>query len=174
MFLGLTGCAAPARSTRLETLDFESIVVEIAASLRASDFLSDRTPSSPEVLLTVQKPTNLTSDLLTEGEKWYLIDRVTHSFHIRDLARERRIRFIIPAERLENLKELIPDDREIGSERAPTHVMTAVLRNVTRAAGADRTDLYAAHYTITSIKTGETEWTGEYLLKRAAQGRSYN
>ncbi len=170
----LTGCNHPSRSTQLQTLDFESIVVEIAASLRESDFLSGRTPESPEILLTSREPTNLTSDLMTKGERWYLIDRITHSFHLRDLAGERRIRFIVPAERLENLKEAIGFERTIGEERKPTHVLAAVFRNITRSFALDRTDLYAAHYSITALESGETVWTGEYLLKRTAAGRSYN
>lgn len=169
----VAACSTPPRSTQLQTLDFESIVVEVTQSLQSSDFLKERTPESPEILLTFQKPTNLTSDLLHEGEKWYLVDRVTHSLMFRDLSKAKRIRTIIPAERLEGIEER-DAGMPIGSERAPTHVMTAVLRNVTRTAGRDRTDLYAAGYQITQIQSGETVWTGEYLLKRSAIGRAYN
>jgi hypothetical protein len=168
------GCAAPARTTRLQTRDFQDISTEVAASLQSSDFLRDRTPQSPLMLIAIHKVDNLTTDLLSEGEKWFLMDRVMNSDVMAALRRGRNIRFVIPAERLEAIAERNLWAAPIAPERRPTHTMTAALRNVVRAAGINRTDLYAAHYAITAIDTGETEWTGEYLLKRTATGRAYN
>lgn len=168
------GCVAPAKSTRLQTRDFQDISTEVGASLQSSEFLRERTPESPLMLIAIHKIDNLTTDLVSEGEKWFLMDRVMNSGVMDALRRERNIRFVIPAEKLEALAERNLWAAPIAPERRPTHTMTASLRNVVRAAGLDRTDLYAAHYTITALDSGENVWTGEYLLKRTAEGRSYN
>lgn len=167
-------CAAPARTTRLQTRDFQEAATEIATSLRRSDFLRERTQASEPIVIAITKVENLSSDLLSEGEKWFLVDRVMNSDMMAALRQERNIRFVIPAERLEDLAAAASWAGPIGQDRAPTHSMTAALRNVTRSAGVDRTDLYAAEYTITRIESGETAWTGEYLVKRTAVGRAYN
>lgn len=166
------GCAAPSRTTRLETRDFEDIAFEVAQSLRASDFLRERSPDSAPMTVAIQKAENLSSDILSEGERWFLMNRVVQASSMRALADERAIRFVIPAENLRELRELTGDD-QLAAGRAPTHTMTARLRSITRAAGLDRTDLYRAEYRITDLSTGETMWTGEFELKRAAVGRSY-
>lgn len=170
----LSGCQSPARTTRLQTRDFEDIAAEVASSLRGSEFILERGPHSPQMTIAVTKVENLTTDILSEGEKWYLIDRVMDSDAMATLQRERNIRFVIPAERLSEMRERDQWAGPIAPDRAPTHSMTAALRSVTRSAGTDRTDLYAAFYRITSIDSGETLWTGEFLLKRAAAGRAYN
>ncbi|MBL8747044.1 MAG: hypothetical protein JNK58_11905, partial [Phycisphaerae bacterium] len=164
----LSACGKPIQSTRLQTRDFQDISSEIAGSLRSSAFLRDRTPGSPPIFIAIQKIDNLTTDLLSEGEKWFLMDRVMNSETMAALRKERNIRFLIPMDALDNLNTWAGP---IASDRAPTHTMTAVLRSVTRSAGQDRTDLYSAHYAITALDTGESVWTGEYLLKRTAAGR---
>lgn len=168
------GCTQPAQSTRLQTRDFQDISTEVAASLQSSDFLRDRTSDSALILIAIRKIENLTTDILAEGEKWFLMDRVMNSGVMTELRHERNIRFVIPKDRLDALAEANQWAGPIAADRHPTHTMTAVLRNVTRAAGIDRTDLYSAHYAITSLGTGETVWSGEYLLKRVAAGRAYN
>lgn len=172
--LALGGCQAPPRTTRLHTRDFQDISTEIAFSLQSSSFIQDRTPDSPSMTIAIEKIDNLTTDILSEGEKWFLMDRVMNSDAMTALRRERNIRFVIPAERLDALIDSRVWAGPIAQGRAPTHVMHAVLRSVTRAAGPDRTDLYSARYSITALNSGETVWTGDYLLKRAASGRAYN
>lgn len=168
------GCTIPTRTTRLHAADLQDIAHEVAASLGSSDFLQERGPESEPIVIALHKVENLTSDLLNEGEKWYLMDRVLNSETMGALRRERNIRFVIPRERLDELTARTEWAGAIGEGRRPTHTMTAVLRSVTRSASADRTELYAAQYRLTALQTGETVWAGEYLLKRAASGRSYN
>lgn len=157
----------------MQTRDFEDIASEMSAGLRASEFLRDRSPASPLIVVAVSKVDNLSSDIIAEGEKWRLMDSVIDSEAMRALRAERNIRFVIPAEKLRLLRGS-EGDGSIGVDRRPTHAMSAVIRSVTRTAGRDRTDLYIARYTITDINSGETAWEGEFLLKRAAVGKSYN
>lgn len=168
------GCQTATKTTQLQTRDFQDISTEIAASLQSSEFIRERTPESPPMTIAIQKIDNLTTDILSEGEKWFLMDRVMNSDVMSTLRRQRNIRFVVPAERLDGFAERQQWAGPIAPDRRPTHVMTATMRSVTRAQGFDRTDLYSAQYSITRVETGETAWRGEYLLKRAATGRSYN
>jgi hypothetical protein len=166
-------CTAPARSTRLQARDFEDIAAEVAAALDASDFLRERAPDSEPIVVAVRPAVNLSADLVSEGERWYLVDRVLDGDRMDALRRARNIRFVVPEARLASLARESGWGEALAPERRPTHAFEATLRSVTRAAGADRTDLYAAHYRVTRLDSGQTEWAGEFILKRAAVGRSY-
>lgn len=173
----LIACAATPRSSRLTTEDFTDFAVELSARLGQSDFLRSRGPDSPPMIVSVSRVENLSTDLLSEGERWYLMDRVIDSRTMDALARQKNIRFVIPAEKLELLRarlEAEGRDVPIASGRAPTHAMTARLRSITRTAGRDRTDLYDFQAAITTLADGATVWTDTFAIKRIAAGRSYN
>lgn len=173
---GAAGCAsAPGRasSTRLTADDLQQITAEMAARLRTSEFLAGRTPESPPIAVAIQRVTNLSSDLIPVSEQWWLMERVRSSLPIVELGRARSFVFLIPAERLEELRAL-GFEAGVGSERAPTHVMDAVFRSVTRSAAAHRTDLYVCEYRITDLASGELAWADSFEFKRAAFGRSWD
>lgn len=171
--LALCACAAPPRSTRLQVEDFEDIAIEMAAKLRDSRFLAGRGPDSPRLTIAISKVENLSSDILSEGEKWYLVDRVFHSDAIDDLRETENIRFVIPAEKLRLLNRERSPDEQVAAERAPTHALTARLRSLARTAARDRTDFYDAEFTIVDLETGENVWMEAVAIKRIARGRSY-
>jgi len=176
--LALPSCATPTRtsgqSTSITSADLREITTEIAERLKASDFLKDRTPDSPPDIITLRKVINYTSDVLREGDRWYLMYRVLDSFEIRTLSQEKNIRIVIPAERLAELKANVPEAERAAALRNPTHVMEAIFRSVTAAAGKDRTDAYYCQYIITALDTGEVVWSARFEFKRAAVGRAYN
>lgn len=170
----LPGCAStPAQSTRLTTDDLQTVTIEMAERLRGSDFLRDRTTDSPRIIVAIQKVENLSMDIITEGERWYLLERVVGSNPIMSLRQSRNIGFVIPAERVQKTRE-VTGDSEFAKGRAPTHEMTATFRSVTRAAGLDRTDLYACEYRVTELSTGKISWTDVFEFKRAAAGKAYD
>lgn len=173
---GLRGCASTAapQSSRLAADDFDMVSAELAAKLASSDFLDDRAPDSPPITIAVSKVENLTTDLLSEGEKWYMVDRALDSLAMNDLRKGKAIRFVIPAEKLAMLRKSLGPDRPVAEQRAPTHTLTARLRSVTRAAGADRTDLYDCEFRIVEIQSGEIVWSDSAALKRIARGKAYN
>lgn len=169
-----TGCASPSRTTRLQVEDFEIVAIEMADKLRASDFLRDRGPHSPQVVVAVSKVENLSSDILSEGEKWYLMDRVIDSRAIDALRTDEGIRFVIPAEKLRLLNRSLPPEEQAAALRSPTHAMTARLLSLARTAGPDRTDLYDCQFTLTDLSDGQIVWTDNIAIKRVARGRAYN
>ncbi len=172
----VTGCAsAPggASSTRLTVDDLREITAQMAAKLRDSDFLVSRTPESEPITVAIQRVTNMSSDLIPQSEQWWLMERVRNSLPIIELGKQRNLAFLIPAERVEELRQL-GFEPGLMSERRPTHVMDAVFRSVTRSGGAARTDLYMCEYRITGIDTGELVWADSFEFKRAAFGRSWD
>lgn len=172
--LALSACAAPSRTTRLRVEDFEDVAIEMAAKLRASSFLAGRSPESPPLVVTLTKVENLSSDILSEGEKWYLVERVIDADAIADLRRSDNVRFVIPAEKLRLLRDAADADIPIAPERDPTHVMTARLTSLVRTASLDRTDLYDAEFRIVELATGEVVWSDHVALKRVARGKAYD
>ena len=97
--LALPGCAAPQHSTRMTVDDIARMSEQMAESLANSKALRDRTPQSPRWIITLQKVENLSSDLLTEGERWAVMAKLQSSLPIRALWDQRNIRLVIPAEK---------------------------------------------------------------------------
>ena len=172
----LAGCATT-RSTRLTVDDFEQMTQAMAQSLKQSPALRDRTPQSPPWWISVQEVTNLTSDVLSESEKWFLIQRVRSSLPFQQVRERRNIRFLIPYQQIRRMRN-DPDigsrvgdiDERFGEQRSPTHVMTVVLRSATRAQAKQRTELYYAEFEIMDLATGEPVWADRFEFKRAASG----
>ena len=167
------GCAGGWRAptTRLQTDDFRVMTAELAAGLSASEVLRGRTAESPVMMIAMDRVENLTSDIITEGEAWMLMDRVRNAQDLVSLSAERNVRFVIPALRAAHAREGEPD---AYAGRAPTHAMRATIRSLTRQAMAARTEVYDIEYRVMDLATGDTVWTGTYALKRAAVGREWD
>ena len=177
MCLGLAavgGCAAPARTTTMTAQDLEETTAEMAARLRASDLLVNRTPDSPRMVIAINKVQNLSSDLIPEGEQWWLMERVRTSLPVVELGKQRNVAFVIPAEHLRGGQSRGTLDAEFASGRRPTHEMSATFRSGTRSAGKHRTDAYLVEYRITDLETGELAWVDTFEFKRAAVGLAYD
>lgn len=173
--MALAGCAsAQAKTTTLSASDLEATSTEIAAKLRASDFLKDRGPGSPRMVIAINKVENLTSDLIPSSEQWWLMQRVRDSIGIQTLSKELNVKFVIPAKFLREArrKGTLPEDAAL--ERNPTHEMSATFRTATRTAKLDRTDAYLCEYRITDLRDGTLDWSDSFEFKRTAFGRSYD
>lgn len=171
--LGACAAAGP-QSTRATADDLDQLTIEIAASLLASDFLANRSPTSPPIRIAIERVTNLSSDLIPESEQWWLMQRIRSSVSLQSLSGDKAIRFVIPAEHLAELRNRGGELVEAAHERDPTHTMSATIRSITRMANGHRTDLYATEYQITDLTTGEPVWTDSFIFKRAAFGRAWD
>lgn len=170
----LAACSTPPKSSTLTVEDLQETTAQMASQLGSSDFLRDRAPDSPPIVVAIDKVQNLTSDLIPEGQQWYLVSRVRDQLDVGTLRKTKNIRFVIPKEFLDKAKVAGTIEGDAGLQRAPTHQMSATFRSVTRAAGKDRTDAYLCEYRITEIGSGALAWTGEYEFKRTAFGRAYD
>lgn len=147
---------------------------EMAGKLRTSRFLAGRGPDSPPLIIAVHKVENLSSDIISQAEQWYMVQKVKNSLPLAALSREKNIVFTMPAEHVRGARERGTVAQDFAKQRKPTHVMSATILSATRAAGRDRTDLYYCEYAITDLSTGEIVWADKFEFKRLAHGKSYN
>ncbi len=180
---GLLGCAVPARSTQVRGIDLQDMSAAMAQSLAASPVIAARDAQSTPWVVSMQRVTNLTQDVLTPSEMWYAVQRVRSGQSMVALAQQRNIRFVIPAERVREMR----NDRDIGGDigdfdetfgesRNVTHVLTATFRSVTRvnSLGTDRSDLYYTEFEILELASGVPVWTDRFEFKRRAKGKVWD
>jgi hypothetical protein len=122
-FLGsplLISCASP-QSTRLRNQDISYTASEMAQKLTAAQFMQDRGPDSPPMIVAITKVENLTTDIIPVSEQWYLMAKVRDSLPIVNLRQQRRLYFVIPAEHLREGQDRGNLPPDFGLNRAPTH-----------------------------------------------------
>lgn len=176
------GCAASApgpRTTRLSGADLSETAAAMAQSLAESGVITGRSPQSPRWVVSIDRVENLSSDVLSESDKWSLMARLRSSFPIHAMRQQRNITFVIPAQRLAMLEASGYRDEltEAPLQRTqPTHSITAVLRSITRVdpSGKGRVDAYAAQFTMYDLSTQEAVWTDTFELKRLASGHIWD
>lgn len=172
----LPACAQP-RSTRMTVGDFEAMAAQMAQSLSRSPALAGRTPDSAPMVVAITKVENLSSDVMSEGEQWGVIAKIRGSLPIQALRQQKNIAFVIPAEQTRKLRQqgdLGAAAEQFGSERSPTHTMTATFRSVTRAIDKARSELYFCEFSLIDLKTSEPIWTDRFEYKRLATGHIWD
>jgi hypothetical protein len=168
----LVGCAT-ARSTRVTVEDFSEMSNAMAQSLARSPWLDQRNPASEPITVSIEKVQNLSSDVMTQSEQWYVIQKLRSSLPITALWDQKAVRFVIPPEKQQLVRQdaaLAPDAADYGSQRRPTHLMSATFRSITRADATNRTDLYYCEFEILDLATRLPVWTDKFEFKRAAAG----
>jgi hypothetical protein len=170
----LVACSTGPKTTVLTTSDLDATTADMAAKLAASKFLAERTAESPKVTIAISKVENLSSDIISEGEEWMLMEKVRDSLPIMQLGTQRNLVFVIAAEHLKAGQARGNLDADFAKNRKPTHEMDATFRSATRSRGKDRTDAYLVEYRITSLATGELVWDESFEFKRVATGLSYD
>ncbi len=172
----VAGCQTP-RSTRLNVDDFEFMATGIADALRGSmvqGFLAERGPGSPEMVVAIQRVTDYSHDMLSDGEKWYLMAKVRDALD-HSLRTRKNIVFVIPADKIRDARKMGEiDDQNAFSSRAPTHVMDGTIRAVVRTTARDRTDAYLLDCELTALAGGEVVWSAQVEFKRWARGRAWD
>lgn len=170
----LAGCGGQSRSTRLVSDDLLEASSSMAEQLAASDWLAGRSASDDVVIVAIDRVENLSSDVIPSGEQWLMVDRLRAGLPMQQLSVDRAVKFVIPAERLKELRGSSAEFADVGLERSPTHRMGGVIRSVTRVGGGGRTDLYVFDCVIEDLMQGATVWTGSFEVKRLAFGRGWD
>lgn len=171
---GVPGCASAPRSSTLSVDDIEFTADELVHKLSDSDWLRGRTSGSPRVVIAIQKVENLSSDVIPEPDRWYIMTRLRASRPLEAYRRLYNVAFVIPAEHLAASSAQSEAEREIGAGRRPTHELTATFRSATRSAGLDRTDAYQCECRVTDLASGELVWTDTVEFKKTAFGKAYD
>jgi hypothetical protein len=168
----LAGCAPGPRSTTLSVDDIEHTASEMTHKLSRSAWLTGRDAGAPPAVVAIQKVENLSSDVIPEPDRWYLMVKLRTSRPIEAFRRLHNITFVVPAEHLRGAG--LEEDAGGGAGRQPTHEMTATFRSATRSAGRDRTDVYLCECRVTDLSSGEVVWTDVVEFKKRAVGRAYD
>lgn len=171
MLLG--GCASKPTSSRIGISDYQDMAAVMSESLRQSDALAERSPESEPWVISFTKVTNLSSEIMTQGEQWGIIAMVRSAQPIKELWDTKRIVFVIPAQYAIDQRDTIDAERAdkgFGTERAVTHTITATFRSVTRAQVDKRVDLYACQFEMIDLRDGTPTWIDEFTFQRDARG----
>ncbi|MFP4223812.1 MAG: hypothetical protein ACLFVN_07035 [Phycisphaeraceae bacterium] len=170
--LTLSACASPGESTRMTVSDFQEMAAAMAQSLAADAQVRDRTPESEPWVVSMDKVTNLTSDVMTRAEQWSIMADLRSSLPLQHFRRTKAIRFVLPPERVQQLRrdQDLPELENVGRQRQPTHTLAATFRSLTRAGQEKRSDLYYAEFDLVDLDTGRTVWTDRFEYKRQAEG----
>lgn len=179
LILCLTACAPKpvGQSTRLTVDDIEAMTAEMAQSMLASDALARRGPDSEPWVVSIDKVLNLSDEVMTKNEQWSIMARVRGAAPITALWDEKAVRFVIPPERVLELRnsEYGPDFGDgFAGDRRVTHTMTATFRSVTRAQAKRRSDLYYCEFDLLEFATGEPVWSEKFEFKRQAKGHVWD
>jgi hypothetical protein len=165
----LPGCAAP-QTTALTADDMQVTAVELRQKLLDSVFMRDRGPDSPPIVVAIQKPHNLSRDIIPESEQWMLMHRVRQAAPISELRTLKGITFVIPASQVSSGIDSGAFSQGAMENRKPTHVMTATFRSGTRQVKHDRTDQYQVELEIIELSSGAPVFSDVFEFKRAASG----
>lgn len=155
--------------------DFEAMTAAMAQSLLRSDAFAQRGSDSEPWVISIQKVTNLTSDVMPQREQWSIMAQLRGAAPIASLWHEKHVAFVLPAERVVELRRSgVEYGEAFGAGREPTHVMTATFRSATRAQDKHRTELYYTEFEIIDLRTGGPVWHDRFEFKRAARGKLWD
>ena len=164
------GCSAPQiQNTRLGSADLVVMTDQMVESILASGRLAGRDADSDPWVVTLERVSNQTNDVLPQRELWAFMARVRASLAQSEQMRERNIRFVVPPRYAAQI-EAGPD--AVGPRQTPTHALTATFYAATTAGRSGRTDMYLCAFQLLDLRTSELVWEDAYETKRAvARGR---
>jgi hypothetical protein len=172
----LAGCAAPPRSTRMASADFDQMAAAMAQSLNGAQRIKERGPDSEPWAIVVDRVRNLTTDVMTPAEQWAIMHRIQDSQPMQRLWDEKRIRFLLPAAKIKTLRQRgVAGVESVASDRPqPTHSLTAVFRSAMRAEPRARTDMYYCQFSLMDLRSGQAVWADRVAFKRQARGHIWD
>ncbi len=173
--VAITGCAATPRSTRLTPRDIQEMSVRVAQSLATSEALQTRSPQSEPWSVTVSEVQNLSHDVISEGERWGVMAGIVSSLPVRELWDQRRVRLLLPAERVASLRRSLGADADsFAAQRRPTHVIRATFRSLPRSDGRASSELYDCLFEMVELDSGRLVWRDHVEYKREASGHVWD
>ncbi|QOI99772.1 MAG: hypothetical protein HRU70_04455 [Phycisphaeraceae bacterium] len=173
-YAAVPGCSAPPRSTRMTLDDYDTMAAEMVESLKGSRFVRERTPGSPEAVITIDRVENRSRHLMSEGEQWAIMRRLTQAAPTHTLRDAYNIRLVVAKDLADGAVTSGRLPADALASRRPTHQMSAVFETISRQVGADRTDGYFCTFRLLDLATGEEAWTGSFDFKRVAVGLQYH
>jgi hypothetical protein len=174
--LFLTACGAPkAKTTFLESVDLINMTDHMAQSFAKDDVIGRRAATDPPWVISIERVTNHTNQLIPDREKWLYIGRLRAVLGEADFSKARSIVWVIPPERWPIIARELPDAKEpYGLRMKPTHLLTAEFAALTNTSGRGRSDAYLCDYQLIDLSTSKIEWEDKWEVKRAVSGKTYD
>lgn len=174
MLVCALGCKTP-QSSRIQIDDYVEMSSAMAQSLRQSDAFAERSAQSEPMIVSFENVQNLSSEIMTQGERWGIVAMVRSAQPINSLWEDKKVAFVIPAEYAIDQRGTLNAERAdkgFGTERKVTHTITATFRSVTRVGedGQGRTDVYACEFQMLDLDSNESVWIDTFEFKRTATG----
>ncbi|MEX2673708.1 MAG: hypothetical protein WD294_16530 [Phycisphaeraceae bacterium] len=168
--LAAASCSAPRiQTTQLGSADLVVMTDAMVASLMNQDELAERNADAPRWVITLERVSNQTNDVLPQRELWAFMARLRAQLSQSGQLSSRNIAFVVPRA----YSEQIGERHDAGSNRAqPTHALTATFYAATSRDRTGRTDTYLCAFQLLDLQTDELIWEDSYETKRAvARGR---
>jgi len=169
------GCTSTPRSTSFTQDDIDTMAIEMGESLRASDFLKERSPNSEPVVIALARVQNLTRNIVPRGQQWFIVEKLKDNSALQEIGRDHGVSFVIPAENLRIMLESGEMEYENAfSGRRPTHRLDGTLRSARVDSGLDQTEAYLCEFRLMDLSSGEESWTDSFNFKRVKRGQQYD
>jgi len=175
---GASGCAGgppEVRTTFLRAVDLIEMTDRMAASLAGAPAITERGSDSDRWVVAMERISNRTNQLITDGEKWLYVARLRSRLAAADLSDRVNLIWVMPPERWAEVVDELDDPREpLELRTAPTHQLTGTFLALTTTSGAGRSDTTVSSYQLVDLATGELVWEDAWEVKRAVSGRTYD
>lgn len=164
--LGAAAACSPPRqaNTRLDSVDLVAMTDRMAMSLLASDMLAGRDEQSPRWVVSVDRVTNRTSDVIPHRELWAFMARLRALLNQSPELRRRNVVFVLSPDQAAALNQRQGDDA--GARARPTHVLAATFRSLTQDTRTVRSDTYLCAFQFIDLASDEIRWEDSYEVKR--------
>ncbi|MBI1369582.1 MAG: hypothetical protein GC162_13120 [Planctomycetes bacterium] len=160
--LTLAACGAPqVNNTRLDAADLVAMSDQMTASLIASPAVVARTAASEPWIISMDRVSNQSNDIIPDREKWAFIARLRAQLSQSRALSERNLKFVLSYNTAGEVAE------RVGDRITPTHLLTATFYSATVANHQTRSDTYLCAFQLMSAKDDQILWEDKYEIKRA-------
>ena len=140
LVLATGGClsAPEVRTTFLGSVDLIDMTDQMAMSFAQDPHLSQRTPEDAPWVVSVDRVTNHTNQIMPQREKWLYIGRLRAMLSQSDVASRYDLIWVIPPERWGMVaEELGVSEEPYGMRMDPTHLLSAEFGHVSLLVSPD-------------------------------------
>jgi len=172
-----SGCGSAPRvqTTFLRSVDLTEMTDRMAQSFSSDQAIGQRTESSSPWVISINRVTNSTNQIIPDREKWLYVARLRALLAQSDVGMRRNIIWIIPPEQWRQVAaELGGSSEPYGLRMDPTHQLTAQFSALTNTSGRGRSDAYFCDYQLLDLQSGVIVWNDKWEVKRAISGRTYD
>ena len=158
-------CGAPRmNNTRLDSADLVAMTDQMAASLLAADVVASRTAGSPRWIISMDRVTNRTSDVIPRRELWAFMGRLRALLNQSPALRQRNIVFVLSPDQAQAIGERHAE--AAGTRAQPTHALSATFESLTQDTRSIRSDTYLCAYQLIDLHNDVVIWEDHYEVKR--------